>query len=76
MRQSNRTSLLTTSLAFAFALGIASFSGCSGSDLPVEPETHEPLAVIDKAAPTSNATSPHVSETTFYGVNPADIDSA
>ncbi|VYU33488.1 Uncharacterised protein [Eggerthella lenta] len=42
MRQSNRTSLLTTSLAFAFALGIASFSGCSGSDLPVEPETHEP----------------------------------
>ena len=76
MRQSNRASLLTTSLAFAFALGIASFSGCSGSDLPVEPETHEPLAVIDKAAPASNASSPHGPESTFYGVKPADIDSA
>lgn len=76
MRQSNRVFPLAISLALAFALGIATLAGCTRTANDSDREAHEPLAVVDKAAPTPDATSPLASETISYGVDPADIDSA
>lgn len=76
MRQSNRLFPLAISLALAFALGIATLAGCTRAASDSVSEAHEPLAVVDKAAPTPDASGPLASETTSYGVSPADVDSA
>lgn len=73
MRQSTRVLPLAISLTLAF--GSTTLTGCSTGERESKPEAHEPLTVVDKPAPASDALSPLVSDAISYGINPADIDS-